>query len=145
MKSASTGVGASENPPRGRSGAFPEEAAMARTHYAPDRGLIARMGATMFLIGIVFTAFVIAVVFLLGHYGVSNGAIVFIAVLFGGGTAFASYFWSDKIALRTAGARLVSPREAPDLHGVIDRICALADMPKPRVAISPTDMPNAFA
>src|SRR5215467_1040678 len=76
MKSASTGAGASDNPPRGRSGAFPEEAAMARTHYAPDRGLIARMGATMFLIGIVFTAFVIAVVFLLGHYGVSNGAVV---------------------------------------------------------------------
>jgi heat shock protein HtpX len=118
---------------------------MAKTRYAPDRGLVARMGATMFLIGLVFTAFVIAVVLLLGHYGVSNGAIVFIAVLLAGGMAFASYFWSDKIALQTAGARLVSPREAPELHGVVDRICALADMPKPRVAIAPTDLPNAFA
>jgi heat shock protein HtpX len=122
-----------------------EEAAMAKTRYAPDRGLVARMGATMFLIGLVFTAFVIAVVLLLSHYGVGNGAIVFIAVLLAGGIAFASYFWSDKIALQTAGARLVSEREAPELHGVIDRICALADMPKPRVAIAPTDLPNAFA
>jgi heat shock protein HtpX len=118
---------------------------MAQTRYATDRGLIARMGATMFLIGLVFTAFVIAVIFLLGHYGVSNGGIVFIAVLLGGGMTFGSYYWSDKIALRTAGAQLVSPQEAPELHGVIDRICALADMPKPRVAISPTDLPNAFA
>jgi heat shock protein HtpX len=124
---------------------FPEEAAMAQTRYAPDRGLVARMGATMFLIGLVFTAFVIAVVLLLGHYGVGNGAIVFIAVLLAGGMAFASYFWSDKIALQTAGAQLVSPQQAPELHGVVDRICALADMPKPRVAIAPTDMPNAFA
>jgi heat shock protein HtpX len=118
---------------------------MARTQYATDRGLIARMGATMFLIGLVFTAFVIAVVFLLGHYGVSSGGLVFVALVLAGGMTFASYFWSDKIALRTAGARLVSPQQAPELHGVIDRICALADMPKPRVAIAPTDLPNAFA
>jgi heat shock protein HtpX len=118
---------------------------MARTRYATDRGLIARMGVTMFMIGLVFTAFVILVIFLLGHYGVSSGGIVFIAVLLAGGMAFGSYFWSDKIALRTAGARLVSPQEAPQLHGVIDRLCALADMPKPAVAVAPTDMPNAFA
>jgi heat shock protein HtpX len=118
---------------------------MARTRYATDRGLIARMGVTMFMIGLVFTAFVILVIFLLGHYGVSQGGIVFVALLLGGGMTFGSYYWSDKIALRTAGARLVSPQEAPELHGVIDRLCALADMPKPRVAIATADMPNAFA
>jgi heat shock protein HtpX len=122
---------------------------MARTRYATDRGLIARMGATMFLIGLVFTAFIIVIVLLLSRYSnVSNGGIIFIAVLFGAAISFGSYYWSDKIALRTAGARLVGPQDGPmaaDLHGVIDRLCALADMPKPRVAIAPTDMPNAFA
>jgi heat shock protein HtpX len=118
---------------------------MARTRYATDRGLIARMGVTMFMIGLVFTAFIILVIFLLGHYGVSEGGIVFVALLLGGAMTFGSYYWSDKIALRTAGARLVTPEEEPELHGVIDRLCALADMPKPRVAIAPVDMPNAFA
>jgi heat shock protein HtpX len=122
---------------------------MARTRYAPDKGLIARMGATMFLIGLVFTAFIIAIVLLLTQYSnVSSGGIVFIAVLLAAGISFGSYYWSDKIALSTAGAQLVSPQDGPmaaELHGVIDRLCALADMPKPRVAIAPTDMPNAFA
>jgi len=122
---------------------------MARTRYATDRGLIARMGATMFMIGLVFTAFIIVIVLLLSRYSnVSNGGIVFIAVLFGAAISFGSYYWSDKIALSTAGARLVGPQDGPmaaELHGVIDRLCALADMPKPRVAIAPTDMPNAFA
>ena len=103
----------------------------------------------MFLIGLVFTAFIIVIVLLLSRYSnVSNGGIVFIAVLFGAAISFGSYYWSDKIALSTAGARLVSPQDGPmaaELHGVIDRLCALADMPKPRVAIAPTDMPNAFA
>jgi heat shock protein HtpX len=66
-------------------------------------------------------------------------------VLLGGGMAFGSLFWSDKVALRASGAREVSPQEAPQLHGIIDRLCALADMPKPRVAIAESDMPNAFA
>jgi len=97
---------------------------MARTRYATDKGLIARMGVTMFMIGLVFTAFIILVIFLLGHYGVSQGGIVFIAVLLGGGMTFGSYYWSDKIALRTAGARLVSPQEAPELHGVVPAVRA---------------------
>jgi len=122
---------------------------MARTRYAPDRGLIARMGATMFLLGLVFTAFIIVIVLLLSRYSnVSEGGIVFIAVLFGVAVSFGSFYWSDKIALSTAGAQVVSPQDGPmaaELHGIIDRICALADMPKPRVAIAPTDMPNAFA
>jgi heat shock protein HtpX len=122
---------------------------MARTRYATDRGLVARMGATMFMLGLVFTAFIVALVFLLFRYSsISTGGIIFIAVLFGAAMTFGSYFYSDKIALSASGARLVSPQDGPDaarLHAIVDRICALADMPKPRVAIAPTDMPNAFA
>ncbi len=118
---------------------------MVQTRYAPDRGLQARMGLTMFVLGLVFVALVVALVFILQAFGVGNGAIIFFAVLLGGGMAFGSLFWSDKIALRAYGAREVTPQEAPQLHGIIDRLCALADMPKPRVAIAESDMPNAFA
>jgi heat shock protein HtpX len=129
---------------------------MARTRYASDPGLIARMGATMFLLGLVFVGLILALFFILDYYsksrsgggsGSATGLIVIVA-LFGIGSAWASFYWSDKIALRTSGARLVTPedsRDAARLHGIIDRICALADMPKPRVAIAPTRMPNAFA
>ncbi len=118
---------------------------MVQTRYAPDRGLQARMGLTMFLLGIVFVAFVTALVFILAAFKVGAGAIIFFAVLLGGGLTFGSLFWSDKIALRASGAQEVSPEQAPKLHGIVDRLCALADMPKPRVAIAETDMPNAFA
>jgi len=122
---------------------------MARTRYATDRGLIARMGVTMFLIGLVFVAFIGALVYLLGAFSnISTGGIVFLAVAAALAVSLGSYFWSDKIALSTSGARLVTPQDGPqaaELHGIIDRLCALADMPKPRVAIAPTDMPNAFA
>ena len=118
---------------------------MVQTRYAPDRGLQARMGLTMFVLGLVFVALVVALVFILQAFGVGSGAIIFFAVLLGGGMAFGSLFWSDKIALRASGAREVTPQEAPQLHGIIDRLCALADMPKPRVAIAESDMPNASA
>jgi heat shock protein HtpX len=118
---------------------------MVRTRYAPDRGLQARMGLTMFMLGLVFVALVVALVFILQAFGVGGGTIIFFAVLLGGGMAFGSLFWSDKVALRASGAREVTPQEAPQLHGIIDRLCALADMPKPRVAIAESDMPNAFA
>jgi heat shock protein HtpX len=124
---------------------------MARTRYASDPGLITRMTATMFLLGLVITGFGVALFYLLfdyanrGNHSAGAGGFIVIAVLFGAAIAFGSYFWSDKIALRTARAQLVSPQQAPELHGIVDRICALANMPKPRVAISPTDMPNAFA
>jgi heat shock protein HtpX len=118
---------------------------MVRTRYAPDRGLQARMGLTMFLLGLVFVALVTALVFILAAFKQGAGVIIFFAVILGGGMAFGSLFWSDKIALRAAGAREVTPQEAPQLHGIIDRLCALADMPKPRVAIAQSDMPNAFA
>jgi len=118
---------------------------MVQTRYAPDRGLQARMGLTMFLLGLVFVAFVTALVFVLLAFKVGAGAIIFFAVILGAGLAFGSLFWSDKIALSAAGAQEVTPAQAPQLHGIIDRICALADMPKPRVAIAQSDMPNAFA
>jgi len=118
---------------------------MVRTRYAPDRGLQARMGLTMFLLGLVFVAFVTALVFVLIAAKVGAGAIVFFAAILGAVLVFGSLFWSDKVALRASGAQEVTPAQAPQLHGIIDRLCALADMPKPRVAIAQSDMPNAFA
>jgi heat shock protein HtpX len=103
------------------------------------------MTLTMFLLGLVFVGFVAALVGILTAVKAGGAAIVFFPVLLGLGLAFGSFYWSDKIALRTAGAREVTPQQAPELHGVVDRICALADMPKPRIAISPTSLPNAFA
>ena len=118
---------------------------VARTRYAPDRGLTVRMGLTMFLLGLVFVAFVAAIIGISAAVHASDAAIVFFAVVLGGGLAIGSFFYSDKIALSTAGAQLVTPQQAPELHGIVDRTCALADMPKPRLAISPTQLPNAFA
>jgi heat shock protein HtpX len=118
---------------------------MARTRYAPDRGLTVRMSMTMFLLGLVFVAFVALIIGIMAAAHASGAAIVLIALIFGGGSAIISLFYSDKIALATAGARVVSPAEAPELHGIVDRLCAMADMDKPRVAIAPTSMPNAFA
>jgi heat shock protein HtpX len=103
------------------------------------------MTATMFLLGLVFVAFVAAIIGIGYAYHASDAAIVLFAVVLGGGFAIGSLFYSDKIALRTAGAREVTPQEAPELHGIVDRLCALADMPKPRVAIANSNMPNAFA
>jgi heat shock protein HtpX len=103
------------------------------------------MTATMFLLGLVFVAFVALIIGIMTAAHASAAAIILIAVIFGGGSAFISLFYSDKIALAAAGAREVSPQQAPELHGVVDRLCALADMDKPRVAIAPARMPNAFA
>jgi heat shock protein HtpX len=122
---------------------------MAKTRYAPDRGLTARMTLTLFLLGLVFVAFITVLVLVLGATGrVSGGAIVFFAVLLGLVLGVGSLFYSDKIALSTSGARLVTPQDGPEaarLHGIVDRLCALANMPKPRVAIAPSPMLNAFA
>jgi heat shock protein HtpX len=118
---------------------------VARTRYAPDRGLTARMGLTMFLLGLVFVAFVAAIIGISAAFHASDGAIIFFAVILGGGLAIGSLFYSDKIALASAQARVVTPQQEPELHGIVDRVCALADMPKPRIAVSPTQLPNAFA
>jgi heat shock protein HtpX len=122
---------------------------MAKTRYAPDRGLIARMTLTLFLLGVVFVAFITALVFVLGATNrVSSGGIVFIAVVVGLALGVGSFWYSDKIALGAAQARLVTPQDGPQaarLHGIVDRLTALANMPKPRLAIAPSPMLNAFA
>lgn len=105
--------------------------------FRSDPGLVARMTFTMFLIGALY----VAVVALLIASHVSVGFVVVIAAAL----LFAQYYFSDKMALFGMGGRIVTPEEAPELHGIVDRLCALADMPKPRVAIADTDMPNAFA
>ena len=120
----------------------------ARTRYAPDRGLTARMTATMFLLGLVFVGFVAAIIGIGAATHASDAVIVLFAVVLAGGFAIGSLFYSDKIALSTARAVVVSPndgKEAAYLHGIVDRVCALADMPKPRIAIAPSRLPNAFA
>ena len=117
----------------------------ARTRYAPDRGLTARMTATMFLLGLVFVGFVAAIIGIGAATHASDAVIVLFAVVLAGGFAIGSLFYSDKIALRTAGAVEVSPQQAPELHGIVDRVCALADMSKPRIAIARSPLPNAFA
>jgi heat shock protein HtpX len=105
--------------------------------YPRDAGLAARMTFVMFLLGLLYVAVMAALI----AYGVN---FVFVFVL-AGGLLFAQYYFSSKIALFSMNAREVSPAEAPELHGIVDRLCALADMPKPRVAIADSDVPNAFA
>jgi heat shock protein HtpX len=108
-----------------------------RSRFPADHGLVARMTFTMFLIGALYVAVIAALI----AYHVNIG---FILIL-GAGLLFAQYYFSDKMALYGMGGRIVTPEEAPELHGIVDRLCALADMPKPKVAIADTDIPNAFA
>ncbi|MFF4603933.1 zinc metalloprotease HtpX [Streptomyces sp. NPDC001339] len=111
---------------------------MAQTRFAPDRGLTSRMVTTMFFIGLLYVVVVSALVVLL------KGA--WVVVLLIAGAMFVAQFWySDRIAAFSMGAHEVTPEQAPELHGAVDRLCALADMPKPRVAIAQSDVPNAFA
>jgi heat shock protein HtpX len=105
--------------------------------FGRDTGLQVRMATTMFLLGLVYVAFVGA----LFMAGVNAMFIVVIA----GGLALLQLFASDKMALAAMGAREVSPAEAPEFHAMIDRLCVQADLPKPKVAIANTRMPNAFA
>ncbi|MEV6973816.1 zinc metalloprotease HtpX [Kitasatospora sp. NPDC093806] len=108
------------------------------TRFAPDRGLTGRMVGTMFLIGLLYVGFTgLLIVLLRGAWP--------IVVLISGGLFVAQFWFSDKITERAMGARPVTPEQYPQLHGAVDRLCALADMPKPRVAVTDTDMPNAFA
>jgi heat shock protein HtpX len=116
---------------------------MAHTRFLPDRGLTFRMTLVMFLLGGLFVTLVVSLMVIFWEQGG-----VGIAVLIGlGGLGVAWYQWysSDKLAMRAMRAREVSPEEAPELHGMIDRLCALADMPKPRVGVADLDIPNAFA
>ncbi len=113
---------------------------MARTRFLPDTGLTLRMTAVMFLLGGLFVTLVVGLMFAVRSPGLS-----ILIGLAGIGVAFFQWWYSDKAAMRAMGAREVSPEDAPELHGMIDRLCAMADMPKPRVAISDTALPNAFA
>lgn len=110
---------------------------MPRTRYLPDRGLAARMGLTMFLLGLLYVVLVAVIV-----YAVDN---LVLALLVAAGALFAQWFFSDRIALYAMHGRVVTPEEEPRLHGIVDRLCALADMPKPTVAVADSDLPNAFA
>src|SRR5918997_1108194 len=105
--------------------------------FGKDTGLQVRMAVTLFLLGLLYVGFVVA---LLGS-GVNGATVAIIA----GGLALVQLFASDKLALAAMGARTVSPQEAPQLHAMIERLCVQADLPKPRVAVVNTRMPNAFA
>jgi heat shock protein HtpX len=111
---------------------------MARpAQFGKDTGLQARMLTTMFLLGLVYVVFA-GVIFAAGGSGI---AIVLFAVVM---LSF-QFFASDALALRAMGAKEVSPAEAPELHAMIDRLCIQADIPKPKIAVADTQMPNAFA
>jgi heat shock protein HtpX len=102
-----------------------------------DGGLQARMLLTIFLLGVVYVVLMAAL-----FYSGANG--VMIATIAGALFLF-QLFSADKIGLRAMGAQEVSPAEAPELHAMIERLCVQADMPKPKVAVARTSMPNAFA
>ena len=95
------------------------------------------MISTVFLLGLLYAVFV-TVLFLVG---VKLVFILVIAIVL----LFVQYFYSDRIALYSMSGKVVTREQAPQLHGVVDRLCAMADMPKPQVAIADVDMPNAFA
>ncbi|MFC9651055.1 MULTISPECIES: zinc metalloprotease HtpX [unclassified Streptomyces] len=111
---------------------------MTQSRYTQDRGLTTRMVTTMFLIGLLYVVLVGVLLAVLGKFW----PVILILV---GGLFIAQFWFSDKIAAFGMGAREVTPEQAPELHGAVDRICALADMPKPKVAIARSDIPNAFA
>jgi heat shock protein HtpX len=107
------------------------------TSFGKDTGLQVRMTFVMFLLGLLYVGFVVA---LLGA-GVNGVTVAIIA----GGLAAVQLFASDKLALAAMGARVVTPQQAPQLHAMIERLCVQADLPKPRIAVVNTRMPNAFA
>ena len=110
---------------------------MARTRYGVDRGLSARMVGTLFGIGLLYVVLA-AVLFAMGVNAVFV-LVISAAMLFG------QWWFSDSMAMAAMRAVVVTPEQAPQLHAVVDRICAMADMPKPRVGIADSDVPNAFA
>jgi heat shock protein HtpX len=110
---------------------------LAKTRFPVDRGLTARMMSTLFLLGLLYAVLVTGLVFA----GLNLAWIILIPMAL----LFAQYFASDKIALWSMKAKIVTEEEAPKLHAVVDRLCNLADMHKPRVAIAQTDFANAFA
>jgi heat shock protein HtpX len=124
---------ASPEPPFGKM-----DCTMARpTSFGRDTGLQVRMLITMLLLGGVY-AVLVAVLFASGASGIT-------ILVVAGGLLALQFFTSDKLALRAMGVREVSPQEAPELHAMIDRLCVQADLPKPKVGVMHSSMPNAFA
>jgi heat shock protein HtpX len=111
---------------------------MQRKNFGRDRGLSLRMLLTGGLLGLLYVIFGVLLFALL------NGQIVFMLVIVIG-LAFFQYYTSDKVALAASGAKVVSAEEAPELHAMVERLCAMANLPKPRIAVVDSDVPNAFA
>src|SRR5438477_11458195 len=111
---------------------------MKRRSYGRDAGLTLRMLFTTGLLGLLYVVFAV-VLFQFLNVGLVPLLVIVI------GLAFFQYYTSDKLALAAAGAKIVSPEDAPALHDMVERLCAMADLPKPKVAIMDTPVPNAFA
>jgi heat shock protein HtpX len=92
---------------------------------------------TLFLLGLLYVVFFVVLV------QAGAGLVTLVVVL--GGLSLAQLLFSDKLALSAMGAKVVSPQEAPGLHALIEKLCIQADLPKPRIAVADTDVPNAFA
>jgi len=116
---------------------------MASSRFIKDTGLTTRMTLVMFLLGALFVGLIAALMGLFWSSG--NSGLAFIIGIAGLGVAWWQWYSSDKLAMKAMRAREVTPEQAPELHGMIDRLCALADMPKPRVGIADMAIPNAFA
>ncbi len=115
-----------------------------QTRFRPDRGLSVRMGTTMVLLFLLYLGLAAVVWWIFGGAGSGVGAAI-IAFVLPIGLLWAQWYFSDSLALRGMRAHEVTPAQAPQLHAIVDRLCALADMPKPRVAVSDIAIPNAFA
>jgi heat shock protein HtpX len=111
---------------------------MKRRSYGRDTGLSLRMLLTGSLLGLLYVVFAVVLFNVL-----SVGLVPMLLIVVG--LAFFQYFTSDKLALAASGAKVVERDQAPELHDMVERLCAMADLPKPRVAIIDTDVPNAFA
>jgi heat shock protein HtpX len=111
---------------------------MKRKAFGRDAGLTARMVLSTGLLGLLYVVFAVVL------FEVLNAGVL-VAVVIVGGLALVQYFTSDKLALAASGARVVERDDAPELHDMVERLCALADLPKPRIALIDTEMPNAFA
>ena len=111
---------------------------MKRKNYGRDAGLSLRMIFTSFLLGLLYVVFAV-VLFQVLNVGLIPMLLIVI------GLAFFQYYTSDKLALMAAGAKVVERDQAPALHDMVERLCAMADLPKPRIAVVDTDVPNAFA
>jgi heat shock protein HtpX len=108
-----------------------------RAVFQRDTGLQVRMLTTMFLMGLLYTGFV----FVLFSLGAGVGVMIVVI----SGLLLAQLFLSDKIALASMGAKEVTPEQAPGLHAMIEKLCIQADLPKPKIAVADTPVPNAFA